>query len=156
MHLFSTRSWHIVHWDPCNYHCVSRVFIFFYLQVWNSGVWCFDFDFSLGFTVLSLFCIITTLVFFMISFYHCCLSRRNSCQTLPTYSSLWAVILWLAESLWAPVLFMQEKHLKSNIPPDSKWQWRCQEELDSGQSHIHSDNCRQLFHMDPCWIIKPW
>lgn len=53
----------------CNYHCVSRVFIYFYLQVWNCGVWCFDFDFfffSLGFS-LSLFCIITTLVFFIIS-----------------------------------------------------------------------------------------
>lgn len=40
----------------CNYHCVSRVFIYFYLQVWNSGVWCFDSDFSLGFS-LYLFCI---------------------------------------------------------------------------------------------------
>lgn len=27
----------------CNYHCVSRVFIYFYLQVWNCGVWCFEF-----------------------------------------------------------------------------------------------------------------
>lgn len=39
----------------CNYHCVSRVFIYFYFQVWNCGVWCFDSDFSLGFS-LYLFC----------------------------------------------------------------------------------------------------
>lgn len=64
----------------CNYRCVSRVFIYFYLQVWNCGVWCFDFDLTLGFS-LSLFCLITTLVFSIISLYHCCLSRPNSCQT---------------------------------------------------------------------------
>lgn len=122
----------------CKYHCVSRVFIYFFLQVWNCGVWCFDF--SLGFS-LSRFCIITTLVFHIIFLYHCCLSRPNLCQTLPTYSSLWAVIRWLANCLWAPVLLLQEKHLESSIPPGSKWQWRWQEsELDSGQSHIHSDN----------------
>lgn len=111
----------------CNYHCVSRVFIYFYLQVWNCGVWCFDFDFffffSLGFS-LSLFCIITTLVFFIISLslsltvvlvnptsaklYQHTVQQFVGCDTL------------IGKYLWAPVLFVQEKHLESNIPPKLK------------------------------------
>lgn len=74
----------------CNYHYVSRVFIYFYLQVWNCGARCFDF--SLGFS-LSLFCIITTLAFFII--------LSQSTQLVPNFyltcSSLWAVIRWLAK-----------------------------------------------------------
>lgn len=113
----------------CNYHCVSRVFIFFYLQVWNCGVWCLDFFFPLG-SSLSLFCIITTLVSSIISLSITVVSVDPTSAKLYLHTVVCG--LWYADwqpslslSLWAPVLFGREKtRLESNVPPGSEWQWR--------------------------------
>lgn len=107
MHLFSTRSWHIVHWDPV----ITIVFPeFLSTSIYRCGtvgfgVLIFHFGFS-----LSLFCNITTLVFFIISLITVVSVDPTSAKLYLLTVVLWAVILcWLAKSLWAPVLFMQDK-----------------------------------------------
>lgn len=138
----------------CNYHCVSRVFIFFYLQVWNNGVWCFDSDFSLGFS-LYLFCIKKHSYSSLSPSITVVTVDPTSAKLYLHNSSLWAVMRWLANFLWAPVLFMQEKHTLSEI----FHQAQCGRDCGKSRSWTRVtfwQLCRKCFHMDPCWIIKPW
>lgn len=160
MHLFSTHSWLIVHWNLE----ITIVFPEFLSYIYRCGT-------LMGFGVLIL-------IFHLASASACSVSKPLLYSLSPSItvvtvnptsaklylhnSSLWAVMRWLANSPWASVLFMQEKHTLShiyiNIPPGSMWHWLWQEsELDSGQSHIHSDtSVVSFFHTDPSWIIKPW
>lgn len=88
----------------CNYHCVSRVFIFFYLQVWNNGVWCFDSDFSLGFS-LYLFCIKK----------HSYSSLSPSTQLVPNFTYITVVCgLWCAD--WQTFSGLQYCSCKRSTP----------------------------------------
>lgn len=115
----------------CNYLCVSKVFIYFYFQVWNSGAWCFDLDFFhfSNFSV-CLFCIITTLIFFIVSLCPC---LYHLTQLVPNVTYMDSFVCrdeligktrthtkkLLRYHLW------KEKQLVSNTPLGSKWQWQC-------------------------------
>lgn len=129
MHLFSTHSWHVVHWDLV----ITIVFPeFLSTSISRCG--------TVGFGVLIL-------IFHLVSASTCSVKKQKqnhsrirhylflsllsqSTQLVPnsTYinSSLWAAMRWLANFPWAPVLFMQA-HLESNAPPGSVWQWLWQE-----------------------------
>lgn len=58
----------------------------------------------------------------------------------------------LSLSLWAPVLFMQEKtRLESNVPPGSEWQWRLARVRVGLRSEPYTfwQLCRQFFSHGP-------
>lgn len=141
MHLFSTRSWHIVHWDPV----ITIVFPeFLSTSIYRCG--------TVGFGVLILI--------FFIWFQHlpvlyhnhsCILHYRSlsllsqSTQLVPNFTYVQVVCgLWYAD--WQHFSGLQYCSCKRNTLSQifhrgSKWHRQWQEsELDSGQSHIHSDN----------------
>lgn len=133
----------------CNYHCVCRVFIYYY----RCG--------TVGFGVLFLFSI-----WFqplpVLYHNHSCSLHYLSITVVSVYPtsaklslhSLWAVIHWVADTLGSSTDHRRE-HLESNIPLGSKWQWQESAGLRS-EPYTFWQFCHQLFHMDPCCVIEPW
>ena len=146
----------------CNYHCVSRVFIFFYLQVWNCGVWCLDFFFPLG-SSLSLFCIITTLVSSIISLSITVVSVDPTSAKLYLHTVVCG--LWYAD--WQPSLSLSLGSSTVRSRENTPWvkcSTRLRVAVTVGESqswtqvraiYILTSVSSVFFHMDPCWIIKP-
>lgn len=95
MHLFSTCSWHISHWDPVITFVFPEFLFTYYLLVWNCGVWWFAL--SLGFS-LYLFCSITTLVSYIVTLYHCC--RPSKHQISVTWHILGSDVLFRQTASW--------------------------------------------------------
>lgn len=149
MRLFSTHGCHIVHWDPG----IAIVFPeFLSTSIYSCG--------TVGFGVFILFwflspgcslcplCIEATLVFliFMIRIQSSSSRSTPACAKHHRHdSSVWAAMRWLADFLWAPVLFMREKRSLSEM----FHQAQCGSDHGKSHSRKHLDNlvlCFVLFY----------